>query len=71
MPKHGKGKKKAAIKPLAVPSLDNSWRYRTPEVQDNAPHLPTPEATLAVRTGTRRVSVGARVEEEEEVEGRW
>jgi len=51
MPKHGKGKRKAAAKPLAVHSLDNRPRYRTPGVQGNAPHLPTPEPTPAVRTG--------------------
>jgi len=71
MPKHRKGKGKATA-PMAVPSLDNRPRYRTPEVQVSVPQLPTPEPTLAVRTRIRQVSVGASVEEEEEeAQGLW
>ena len=57
MPKHGKGKKKAAVKPLAAPSLDNRPRYCTPEVQVFTPQLPTPEPTPPARTGNWQVSV--------------
>jgi len=61
MPKRGKDQRKAAAEPLAVPSLDNRPRYRTPKVQGNAPHLPTLEPTPAVRTGNRGLSEEAVV----------
>jgi len=59
--KHRKGKGRAPAKPMTVPSLDNRPRYHTPEVQ-NVPHLPTPEATPATKTGTQQVSEEVREE---------
>jgi len=51
MPKGGKNKVKAVVKPLAFPSLDNEPRYSTPEAQQQ---LPTPERTPAVTARNRK-----------------
>jgi len=67
MPKHRKGKGKATAA-LAVPSLDNRPRYRTPEVQASVPQLPTPEPTPAVKTGNRQVSVERKLAAKESSE---
>jgi len=64
MPKHRRGKGKATAQ-MAVPSLDNRPRYRTPEVQVSVPQLPTPEPTPAAKTGNRQVSVERKVAEAE------
>jgi len=66
MPKHRKCKGKATA-PMAVPSLDNRPRYRTPEVQVSVPQLPTPEPTPAVKTGNRQVSVERKLAAETSV----
>jgi len=55
---------------MAVPSLDNRPRYRTPEVQVSVPQLPTLEPTPAVKTENRQVSVERKLVAEVSVSDR-